>query len=174
MLVHGRAHTGFGLLAFGDGGTALYFSARHADDRDDVHSLPLADPRFAEVRWRSEPGERVSDLFVTDGGQIALTAGRDCESRRALRVGPLPRRAVATLVEEQPSRALGWLDGEHVLVGVGGCRRPLDLYTVDTSSLASRLLVRGVSAASVRRAEPLPPPSLPIKLGPRGKQAAVA
>ena len=62
--------------------------------------------------------------------------------------------------DERRSRAVGWLDRKHVLVATGGCGDKLDLYSVDAASLDARLLVRGVDVASVRRAEPLPPPPL--------------
>ena len=53
-----------------------------------------------------------------------------------------------------------------------GCGEKLDLYSVATQTLKSRLLVRGVDAASVRRAEPYPPPPLgPGVLGARSSFA---
>ena len=74
--------------------------------------------------------------------------------------------------EEQRSRAVGWLDRKHVLVATGGCERKLDLYSVTAASLEARLLVRGVDAASVRRAEQFPPPPLaPAVLGARSSFA---
>ena len=39
QLVHGRPHTGFDAIAFGEGGTSLYFAAQHVDDRVDIHRL---------------------------------------------------------------------------------------------------------------------------------------
>jgi hypothetical protein len=167
MLVHGRSHTGFGLVAFGRSGNVLYFTASHRDGRTHVHSLQLADPRFAGVVWRSEPGERVTDLFVGWRHALALTVGRSCGARRVVIVGgPRGYAADDPFPDEHPSRALGWLDGRDLLVGVGGCGEPLDLYSVEAGSLKRRLLVRGVEAASVRRPERFPPPELPHPIRP--------
>jgi len=72
-------------------------------------------------------------------------------------VGPPSKRAELR-PDERRSRAVGWLDRKHVLVVTGGCGQQLDLYSVDAASLEAQLLVRGVDAVSVRRAEQLPPP----------------
>jgi hypothetical protein len=170
MLVHGKSHTGFGALTFGSRGRTLYFAALHRDGQTHVHSLALADPRFAGVTWRGEPGERVTDLFVGRRGRLdalGLTVGRSCESRRAVIVGgPEGYAGEDAFRDKGPSRALGWLDPSRLLVGVGGCGEPLDLYAIEAGSLERRLLVRGVEAASVRRAEPFPPPELPRPIRP--------
>jgi hypothetical protein len=164
-LVHGRLHTRFDALAFGKAGAVLYFAAGHADGHVDVHSLELVGATSAPVVWRGAPGERVWDLSPaprTDPGtQLALTVGRSCESRRAVFVGAGHPRGVEALSGERPSRVLGWLGERRMLVATGGCGEKLELYSVSTTSLDARLLVRGVDAASVRLAEPSPPPPLP-------------
>jgi hypothetical protein len=169
MLVHGKSHTGFGALAFESGGSTLYFTATHRDGRSHLHSLSLVDPRFAGVVWRGPSGERLSDLFV--GRQFALTAARSCESQRAMIISGT-RVETDALPGKSPSRALGWLDDDHLLVAAGGCGRKLDLYSVSEASLQARLLVRGVDAASVRRAEPFPPPDLPRPIRPEQRVPA--
>jgi hypothetical protein len=81
-------------------------------------------------------------------------------------------KGVELMPDEQRSRAVGWLDRKHVLVATGGCGDKLDLYSVESTSLEARLLVRGVDAASSRRTEPLPPPPLsPSVLGARSSFA---
>jgi hypothetical protein len=171
-LVHGRLHTGFDAIAFGEAGAVLYFAAQHVDRRVDVHVLPLvAGGTSAPVVWRGGPEERVTDLFAGKGADLALTAGRSCESRRAVLVTNRRRGGADLLPDHRRSRALGWLDDRHVLVASGGCGDKLDLYSVRTASLQARLLVRGVDAASVRRPEPLPPPPLPPVLGARSSFA---
>jgi hypothetical protein len=113
----------------------------------------------------------VTDLFAGKGADLALTVGRSCESRRAVLVTNRRRGGADLLPDQRRSRALGWLDDRHVLVASGGCGEKLDLYSVRTATLAARLLVRGVDAASIRRAEPLPPPPLPPVLGAKGSFA---
>jgi hypothetical protein len=161
QLVHGRLHTGFDALAFGDAGASLYFAARHADQRVDIHRLGLGRAKLAPVIWRGGPGERVTDLFAGRRADLAFTVGRTCESTHALHVTSLSRSGRQLLPNDRPSRALGWLDDRHVLVATGGCGQGLDLYSVSTASFEARPLARGVDAASVRRAEELPPPPLP-------------
>jgi hypothetical protein len=171
QLVHGRLHTGFDAIAFDEGGTPLYFAAQHVDDRVDIHRLELVGATSAPVAWRGGPAEHVTGLFPGRGGNFAFTVGRDCRSSRAL-VVTAHRPRGDELLSDAPARALGWLDKGHVLVASGGCGEKLDLYSVATQTLKSRLLVRGVDAAAVRRAEPYPPPPLsPEVLGARSSFA---
>lgn len=160
-LVHGRLHTGFDAIAFGRHGAALFFAAQHVDRRVDIHELALVGANSAPVVWRGGPEERVTDLFPGTGRDLAFTVGRSCKSRRAVVVTPRRRGGADLLPDHRRSRALGWLDDRHVLVASGGCGEKVDLYSVSAASLKVRLLVRAVDAASVRRAEPFPPPPLP-------------
>jgi hypothetical protein len=162
-LVHGRLHTGFEALAFMRDGSTLYFAARHHDGHVDVHLLPLGASE-APVVWSGKPGEHVSDLFAGAGTNVAFTVGPSCETRRAVVVTSGRPKGVEVLPGHRPSRTLGWVDDRHLLVATGGCGQKLDLYSVATVSLRSRLLVRGVATASVRRPEPLPPPPLPAEV----------
>jgi hypothetical protein len=161
-LVHGRLHTGFEALAFMRDGSTLYFAARHHDGHVDVHLLPLAGATEAPVVWSGKPGEHVSSLFPGVGTNVAFTVGPSCESSRAVVVTSSRPKGVD--VSRSPSRALGWIDDRHLLIATGACGRPLDLYSVSTVSFQSKLLVRGVSTASVRRPEQLPPPPLPVEV----------
>jgi hypothetical protein len=170
QLVHGRFHTGFDALAFGNRGQLLYFAARHADDHVDVHALVLVGATSAPVVWRGERGERVSNLLPVDPERaptrVALTVESSCASRRAVLVTGSHPGGVDALPDVRPSRAVGWIDDSQraqLLVAAGGCGRPLDLYSVDSVSLRARLLVRSVDAASVRLPEQLPPAQLPRK-----------
>lgn len=157
QLVHGRFHTDFEALAFGDAGTSLYFAAQHTDGHVDVHVLRLGESS-APVEWTGKRGEHVSDVLPGWRG-LAVTVGSSCESRRAVVTATRPEGVDA--LPGHPSRAIGWLDDKHLLVAAGGCGRPLDLYSVDSRTLGKRLLVRSIGAAAVRRAEPLPPPPPP-------------
>ena len=157
QLVHGRFHTGFESLAFGDAGTSLYFAARHMDGHVDIHILRLGESS-APVVWSGKRGEHVSDVLPGWRG-IAFTVGRSCAFNRAV-VTATHAEGVDALPGRR-SRAIGWLDDVHLLVAAGGCGRPVDLYSIDSVTLHKRLLVRSVGAAAVRRAEPLPPPPAP-------------
>ena len=173
QFVHGRLHTGFDAISFGDNGAQLYFAARHVDRRVDVHRLQLVGATSAPVVWRGGPEERVTDLTDAPGGaDLAFTAGRSCESRYAVVVSARHPKGAELMPDEEWSRAVGWLDRKRVLVATGGCGRKLDLYSVETATLEARLLVRGVDAASVRRAEQYPPPPFsPAILGARSSFA---
>jgi hypothetical protein len=167
QFVHGRLHTGFDAISFGDGGTQLYFAARHVDRRVDVHRLALVGATSTPVVWRGGPEERVTDLVDAPGsGDLAFTAGRSCESRYAIVVTAKHPKGAELMPDAKRSRAVGWLDRKHVLVAAGGCGDKLDLYSVDAASLDARLLVQGVDVAATRRAEQFPPPPLaPAVLG---------
>ena len=173
QFVHGRLHTGFDAITFADGGSQLYFAARHVDRRVDVHRLQLVGATSAPVVWRGGPEERVTDLVDAPGGpDLAFTAGRSCESRYAIVVSARHPKGAELMPDEERSRAVGWLDRKRVLVATGGCGQKLDLYSVEAATLEARLLVRGVDAASVRRAEEFPPPPLsPEVLGARSSFA---
>jgi hypothetical protein len=52
--------------------------------------------------------------------------------------------------EDRPTRTLGWLDNERVLVAAGPCRGPLDLSVVDAPSGEVAPVASGVEAGAVR------------------------
>jgi hypothetical protein len=158
QLVHGRFHTAFETLAFGPAGDTVYFAARHADSHVDLHQLELVGATSAPVMWKGAPGEHVYSL-VPEESWVALTVGRSCSSRRTM-LTALDAH-FEPLLGQRPNRAVGWIDDTHLLVAVGGCGHPLDLYSVSTETHQSRLLVRQVDAAATRRPEMLPPPPLP-------------
>lgn len=160
-LVHGRFHTGFDALAFTQDGRTLYFAAQHGDTHVDLHTVPVGGATEAPLAWRGGPHERVTAIHPGLGGEVAFTVGRSCETQRAVVVTLTHAKGKDALPDADRSRALGWIDDAHVLVGSGGCGAPLDLYSVAVRNLDARLLARGVTAAAVRRAEPFPPPPLP-------------
>jgi hypothetical protein len=161
QLVHGRFHTDFEAFAFRPDGWALYFAAQHAGGRVDIHVLELTGVTEAPVVWRGAPHEHVTEIVANHRSDLAFTAGRSCSTRRAVVVTRAQPQGADALPEADSSRAVGWLDDRHLLVAAGRCGTPLDLYSVAIPSLAARLLVRGVDAASVRRPERLPTPELP-------------
>lgn len=160
-LVHGRFHTGFDALAFTQDGRTLYFAAQHGDTHVDLHTVPVGGATEAPVAWRGGPHERVTAIHPGLGSEVAVTVGRSCETQRAVVVTLTHAKGKEALPDADRSRALGWIDDAHVLVASGGCGAPLDLYSVAVRNLEARLLAKGVTAAAVRKAEPLPPPPLP-------------
>jgi hypothetical protein len=60
-----------------------------------------------------------------------------------------PGRPAGELADA-PSRVVGWLDGETVLVASGGCEGPSDLAAVDLTQDATLPLVTGVDVAAAR------------------------
>jgi len=160
QLVHGRFHTDFEALAFTPDGRTLYFAAQHAGGRADIHSLRFSGTE-APVEWRGGPHEHVTEIVPGAGTSFGFTVGRSCATRRAVVVTSSRRSGVDALPDEGPSRAVGWIDDDHVLVAAGRCGRPLDLYSVSVVTWKPRLLARSVDAVAVRRPERLPPPRLP-------------
>lgn len=160
QLVHGRFHTGFDALAFSRDGMTLYFGAQHGDTHVDLHSIPAAGATEAPLVWRGGPYERVTEIHPGGAGDLAFTAGRSCETERAIIDTVAKPEGRDALPGHERSRALGWIDDAHVLVGTGECGERLDLYSVSALTLRSRLLAKHVTAASVLRAEPFPPPPL--------------
>jgi hypothetical protein len=161
QLVHGRFHTGFDSFAFTPDGRTLYFAAQHGDEHVDLHSIAVGGAAEAPVTWRGGPHEHVSEIHAGLGSEVAFIVGRSCATRRALVVTLTHPNGKELLPDADTSRAVGWIDDAHLLVADGGCGERLGLYSVSTRTLEARLLLRGVAAAAVRRAEPLPAPPLP-------------
>ena len=64
--------------------------------------------------------------------------------------------------EPRPSEALGWLDADTLLVGVGGCDGPVDLWAVDASGENDPVaLVLRVEIAAPRTRVVDPPKEVP-------------
>jgi hypothetical protein len=149
-LVYAVGGTTFGSLAFtADGGTLLY-SAVHADDAPLLHALDLRNPTINQGWWLGETGDRISAIFTQprrDGELVAMTVGSDCQDSRAMLFhrGDAPQP-----LADAPSRIVGWLDGQTVLVATGGCEGPSNLVSVDVTHQATLPLVMGVDVAAAR------------------------
>jgi len=149
-LVFAVGGTTFGELAFtADGGTLLY-AAVHADDAPLLHALDLENPTINQGWWHGDARDWISAIFTQprrDGQLIALTVGAACEDTRAMLFerGDPPQPLV-----EAPSRVVGWLDGQTVLVATQGCAGPSNLVAVDVTQQAVVPLVSGVGIAAAR------------------------
>ena len=78
---------------------------------------------------------------------VAMTVGAACEDASAML---FQRSELAHPLAEAPSRVVGWLDGQTVLVASGGCAGPSDLAAIDVTQDATVPLVTGVDIAAAR------------------------
>jgi hypothetical protein len=162
-LVFAVGGTTFGALAFtADGGTLLY-AAVHGDDAPLLHALDLRNPTINQGWWHGEVGDRISAIFTQprrNGRLVALTVGASCEDSRAML---FQRGDPPEPLAEAPSRIVGWLDGQTVLVATDGCAGPSNLVSVDVTRQAAVPLVAGVDIAAART--PLLPFVPPLPAG---------
>ncbi len=155
-LVFAVGGTTFGALAFTADGETLLYGAVHEDDAPLLHALDLTDPTTNQGLWHGDAGDRIEDISTQptqDGQLIAMTVGADCQDSQALL---FERDHEPRLLARSPSRVVGWLGGDTVLVATGGCSgSSLDLASVDVAPDAAAIpLVTGVDVAGVRT--PLP------------------
>lgn len=149
-LVFAIEDTTFGALGFTADGRTLLYGAVHGDDAPLLHALDLTDPTINQGLWHGDAGGRISEILTQPergGDLIAFTVGAACEDSRAMVFRGGER---ATPLADAPSRAVGWLDGQTVLVASGGCDGPSDLAAIDVTQDATIPLVTGVDIAAAR------------------------
>jgi hypothetical protein len=146
--------TTFGPLAFTTDGTTLLYGAVHADNAPLLHALDLRDPSVNQGLWHGDPGDRITSISPQpslEGDLIAFTLGSSCSDSRAM---IFRRGKEATPLAPAPSRVVGWLDDETVLVGTGGCTTAgttnLSAVNVTQHQDAMTPLVSGVEFAAAR------------------------
>jgi hypothetical protein len=149
-LVFAVRGTTFGALAFTADGRMLLYAAAHGDDAPLLHALDLTNPTINQGLWHGQPGDRITDIFTQpskSGELVALTVGSSCEDSRAMvfRRGEQPRQ-----LADAPSRVVGWLDDQTVLVASGGCVGPSDLAASNVVKEGTLPLVNGVDIAAAR------------------------
>jgi hypothetical protein len=149
-LVFAVGETTFGQLDFTADGRTLLYGAVHADDAPLLHALDLTDPTINQGLWHGEEGDRITALLPQperEGELVAMTVGAACEDARAmLYTGGGEARELAPA----PSRSVGWLDAQTVLVATGGCDGASSLASVDVTQEATIPLVSGVDIAAAR------------------------
>jgi len=155
--------TTFGAMDFTVNGKRLLYAAQHNDDHADLHTIDLTDTSTAPVLWSGPVGEHILEIHAGPGASTAaFTAGTSCGDSAAMARTPNRPRGLELLPgKERPTRAVGWLGGQEVLVAAGDCDGPFDLFAVDVASGSATPLVVDVAAASVRTPAPTPPPPLP-------------
>lgn len=149
-LVFAVGGTRFGALDFTADGTTLLYAAVHGDDAPLLHAIDLTSPTINQGLWHGDPGDRISSIAAQpdpEGDLIALTVGAGCEDSRAmlLRVGEPPQP-----LADAPSRIIGWLDDDSVLVATGGCDGPSSLVSIDGDPAATLPLITGIDNAAAR------------------------
>jgi hypothetical protein len=165
-LVFSEIGTTFTSIAFTPNGRQLWWTAGSAAGTAALHWMDLDDRSGFGTGWEGATPSVVDDLRLAPvGGLKSLDEGEACADRRALIVaGTAARPALPD--EPRPTTALGWLDRTTLLVGVGGCGEPLDLYAVsalhDEDPVA---LVFGVTQAGPRIRVLHPPHEVPAPSG---------
>ena len=149
-LVFAVGGTTFGELDFTADGTTLLYAAVHGDDAPILHAIDLTDPTINQGLWHGDVGDRITAIASQpeqDGDLIALTVGATCGDSRAMvfRRGEQPQP-----IADAPSRIVGWLDGDTVLVATYGCDGPSNLVAIDSGQAATVPLVTGVEIAAAR------------------------
>jgi hypothetical protein len=159
-IVFGISATSFPSITFDAEGNTLFYVAEHKGGYVQLHRIDLLDNDLVDM-WRSTSDlGTVEDLFVSpDGGDVAFTAGDgDCATSVAMR-GDGDTMAPAIPDAGGPTHALGYLDDATLLVGVGGCGDPLDLYA--TQADGATWVVGGADAGATRAAGS-PEPAAPL------------
>lgn len=160
-LVFSTEGTKFGALGFSPDGVTLYYAAVHASGTSVLHDLSLEDPTAVGALWSAPSSQQILDIRpgLADGA-LAWTSGTSCDNS-VVTAQDVNGKKLSVPGGSRPTRALGWLDAERILVATGGCSGPIDLSAVDVSSGTATPLVFGVVAAGVRTPAPTPPPPLP-------------
>jgi hypothetical protein len=161
-LVFSMSGTRFSSLEFSADGQELVWTAQHANDYPQVHTMDLADRNGFTNGWRGEVGQQVGDLKLAPVGDAStVNEGGSCESSRALVVQG--SRAEPLLPDEsRPTSAIGWLNGVTTLVAAGGCGQPTDLFAVNVGNGEIAPLVSGVDVAASRAKAPPGPNEVPV------------
>jgi hypothetical protein len=149
-LVFATEGTTFGALGFTADGRMLLYAATHGESASVLHGIDLTNPTANQALWRTDADDLISSISTQpsrDGALIAVTVGSTCEDSRAL---VLSRGESARSLGNAPSRVVGWLDDETVLVASGACAGPSNLSTVDVLGHATVPLVSGVAIAAAR------------------------
>jgi len=159
-LVFSKGGTRFTSIAFTPGGERLVWAAQHASGYSQIHTMALDRRTGFTDGWRGD-GQQASNLSIAPGGRsTAIDLGTGCADRTATIVlGPRVGRPALPGASE-PSTAIGWLDRSTLLVGIGGCREPLDLVAVDIAGNETPLVV-GAEVAATRTVTTSAPDSVP-------------
>jgi len=152
-----------GALAFSPDGKSLWFGARLANGRGRLQVWSLVSHKLVTPLWSGRGGV----LAIVPGkrgnsrGALAIDAGNGCQDSQALAVPPGGGTAAPLLPGKQPTRVVGWLDDQSVLVLEGGCAGPGNLWLARFGGSPPQLLARDVDRAALRLTGQETPPPLP-------------
>lgn len=168
-LVFSEVGTKFTSIAFSPDGTQLWWSAEHIEGYPELHWMDLGTREGFGTSWTGPIGRYADELRLAPRGPLqSVNEGKNCDERRAFVVNGNDARPAMPL-EERPNEAVGWLDRTTILVAVGGCEKPLDLYAVDgLGGEVPEALVLGVDEAAVRTRVVNPPTEVPAPAGEEG------
>lgn len=160
-LVFSEGGTRFTSIAFTPDGEQLVWIAQHAGGYPQIHTMDLVDRTGFSDGWRGEIGQEASNVRIPPSGRLlAFDVGTGCADRVAtFGLGPGASRPALTDADA-PSTALGWLDVDTLLVGVGGCDERLDVVAVDAAGNTTPI-VTSVDAAATRTITTSVPESVP-------------
>jgi len=149
-LVFSKGGTRFTSIAFTSDGQHLVWTAQHAGDYPQIHSMDLGDRTGFTDGWRGDVGQSAWNLRLPPTGTLqAFDVGETCADRVAtIALGPRVARP-ALPDADRPTTVLGWLDASTLMVGVAGCDEAMDVVAVDVSGNATPIVL-GADAAAAR------------------------
>jgi hypothetical protein len=162
-LIFATAGTTFPSIAFTPNGRQLWWTARREGGLAELHWMDLDDRQGFGTGWHQETEATADDLRIAPQGRLkSVNVGTGCEDRRAMIVRG-PTGSAALPEETRPTSAVGWLDATTLLVSVGGCDEPQDLFAVDGLGDDDPVpLVLGVELAAPRTVVKNPPRTVPV------------
>jgi hypothetical protein len=165
-IVVGVSAIDFPSVDFTSDGRYMLYLAEHKGGYVQLHLIDLADPTSLVDLWKSEEGVKANGLVLPPGigDSLAFTTGTACDDAVAV-TGSVNQVHPAVPDETRPTRAVGYLDDERLLVAAGGkrCQGPLDLYVV-TETGPPQMVVTGVQMAAARSDGPDDAAPLPEEL----------
>jgi hypothetical protein len=168
QLVFSTEGTKFRAMGFEADGKHLLYAAQHNDNHAELHRIAVTDTTKAPVMWEGPVGPMILDVRPgLKTGTFAWTTGTSCADSIAMAQPPAgPVRDFRDTAG--PTRAVGWLSATQLLLAIGGCSGPLDLFAADVVAGSIAPLVSGVSVAAVRTPVPTPPAALPAAVATLG------
>ncbi len=162
-LVFGREGTAFTSIAFTPDGTHLMWTADHAGDFSQIHSMDLADRTGFSSGWHTEQDQVAGHLVLPPSGDLmAVDEGATCAERRAMIVYSTKIALPAVPDEDRPTTVVGWVDDHTLVVSSVGCAdEDVTVFVVDALSRDVAVLAEGVEVAATRAMAPPAPAAVP-------------